>query len=73
MAESTLRHVDDSGILSIFVADDKIVFICEHGHYWTLDGGAMSQIATPSRHDIIAAVNPPEIERILGAFGDKVL
>lgn len=52
MAESTFRHSDDDGALSIFVSgsgkDAEILFVCENRHWWTVsaaDGGSATKAA----------------------------
>ena len=36
MAQSTFRHQDDDGVLSIFASRDVVLLTCEHGHFWIL-------------------------------------
>ena len=37
MATSVLRDVNDEGRVSVFIADNNILFTCEKGHWWIVE------------------------------------
>lgn len=78
MTNSMFMHFEDKGQLSIFLRDDKVVLMCEHGHFWTVDGGTMTSLKS-ARSIKKVALNrlpkhvPADIREIVAEHGRSFL
>ena len=67
MAESTFKHLDDDGSLSLFASSDNLIISCEHGHYWIVNS-PMVESKDEVGAVLSATMGSDEVERYLNAF-----
>lgn len=65
-----MRHTEDDGELSVFAADDQLLFACSKGHFWIVDAqqqGSAAAVRGP------ASMTSRSWQDLGARFGDDVV